>query len=90
MAGQSSSTVVHFSWEELYMAALQETDSTRLPELVSVAAGTLFDRLLVLTASRGNEIEVRAVEDALGSLAVLKRENDSASRAKGAACDRST
>ena len=67
------------------MAALQETDSTRLPELVSVAAGTLFDRLLVLTASRGNEIEVRAVEDALGSLAVLKRENDSASRAKGAA-----
>ena len=58
MAGQPSSTVFHFSWEEIYMAALMETDSTRLPELIKVAAGTLLDRLLVLTASRGNESEV--------------------------------
>ena len=72
------------------MAALLETDSSRLPELIKVAAGTLLDRLLMLTASRGNEIEVGAVEDALGSLAVLKRENDSASRAKGAGCCSST
>jgi hypothetical protein len=78
MAGQPPSIVPHFSWEELYMAALMETDSTRLPELIRVAAGTLLDRLLMLTASRGNESEVGAVEDALGSLAVLKRENDSA------------
>jgi hypothetical protein len=85
MAGPHSWTISHFSWEEIYMAALLETDSTRLPELIKVAAGTLFERLLVLTASRGNESEVGAVEDALGSLAVLKRENDSASRAKGAA-----
>jgi hypothetical protein len=85
MARQHSSTVFHFSWEDLYMAALLETDSSRLPELIKVAAGTLFDRLLVLTASRGNEGEVGAVEDALGSLAVLKRENDSASRATGVA-----
>ena len=85
MAGEPSTTVFHFSWEEIYMAALMETDSTRLPELMNVAAGTLLDRLLMLTACRGNEIEVGAVEDALGSLAVLKRENDSASRAKGAA-----
>jgi hypothetical protein len=84
MAGQPSSTVPHFSWEEIYMAALLEADTSRLPELIKVAAGTLLDRLLVLTASRGNESEVGAVEDALGSLAVLKRENDSASRAKGA------
>ena len=60
------------------MAALLETDSAQLPELIKVAAGTLLHRLLVLTASRGNESEVGAVEDALGSLAVLKRENDSA------------
>jgi hypothetical protein len=85
MARQHSSTVFHFSWEEIYMAALMETDSSRLPELMNVAAGTLLDRLLVLTASRGNEIEVGAVEDALGRLAVHKRENDSASRAKEAA-----
>jgi hypothetical protein len=85
MAGPPSSTVFHFSWEEIYMAALLETDSTRLPELIKVAAGTLLDRLVVLTANRGNESEVGAVEDALGSLAVLKRENDSAFRAKGAA-----
>jgi hypothetical protein len=85
MAGSPSSTGFHFSWEEIYMAALQETDNTRLPELIKLAAGTLLDRLLVLTASRGNESEVGAVEDALGSLAVLKRENDSASRTKGAA-----
>jgi hypothetical protein len=85
MAGTQSSIVSHFSWEEIYMAALLETDSTRLPELMKVAAGTLLERLLVLTASRGNESEVGAVEDALGSLAVFKRENDSASRAKGAA-----
>jgi hypothetical protein len=85
MAGQTLSSVSHFSWEEIYMAALLETDSTQLPELIKVAAGTLLDRLLVLTAGRGNESEVGAVEDALGSLAVLKRENDSASRAKGAA-----
>jgi hypothetical protein len=85
MAGPLSSTVFHFSWEEIYMAAVLETDSTRLPELIQVAAGVLLDRLLVLTGSRGNENEVGAVEDALGSLAVLKRENDSASRAKGTA-----
>jgi hypothetical protein len=85
MAGPDSSTVSHFSWEEIYMAALLETDSTRLPELIKVAAGTLLERLLVLTPSRENESEVGAVEDALGSLAVLKRENDSTSRAKGAA-----
>ena len=84
MARQHSSAVFHFSWEEIYMAALMETDSSRLPELMNVAAGTLLDRLLVLTANRDNESEVAAVEDALGSLAVLKRENDSASRAKEA------
>jgi hypothetical protein len=82
MAGPSSSTVFHFSWEEIYMAALLETDTSRLPDLIKVAAGTLLDRLLVLTASRGNESEVGAVEDALGSLAVLKREKDQTSRAK--------
>jgi hypothetical protein len=59
-------TVFQFSWEEIYMAALMETDSSRLPELLNVAAGTLLDRRLALTASRGNEIEVGAVEDALG------------------------
>ena len=90
MAGPLSSTVFHFTWEEIYMAALLETDSSRFPELLNVAAGTLLDRLLVLTASRGNESEVGAVEDALGSLAVLKRENDSACRAKGAAYGWST
>ena len=67
------------------MAASLETDSSRLPEVLNVAAGTLLDRLLALTASRGNGIEVGAVEDALGRLAVLKREHDSASRAKEAA-----
>ena len=91
MTGPPSSTVFHFSWEEIYLGRdlhggpLLETDSAQLPELIKVAAGTLLNRLLVLTASRGNESEVGAVEDALGSLAVLKRENDSASRAKGAA-----
>jgi hypothetical protein len=67
------------------MAALLETDHSRLPQPLNVAAGTLLDRLLVLTASRGNETEVGAVEDALGRLAVLKREHDSSSRAKDAA-----
>jgi hypothetical protein len=85
MARQHSSTVFHFSWEEIYMAALLETDSSRLLEPLHVAAGTLLDRLLALTASRGNESEAGAVEDALGSLAVLKRRNDSASRATGVA-----
>ena len=85
MAGRHSSTVFHFSWEEIYMAALLETDSSRLRELLNVAVGTLLDRLLVLSASRGNEVEVGAVEDALGRLAVLKREHDSAARAKEAA-----
>ena len=83
MAGPSSSTVFHFSWEEIYMAALLEPDTSRLPDLIKVAAGTLLDRLLVLTASRGNESEVGAVEDALGSLAVLKRENDSDIQGEG-------
>ena len=55
MTGPPSSTVFHFSWEEIYMAALLETDSAQLPELIKVAAGTLLNRLLVLTASRGNK-----------------------------------
>ena len=68
MAGPLPSTVFHFSWEEIYMAALLETASAQLPELIKVAAGTLLHSLLVLTTSRGNESEVGAVEDALGSL----------------------
>ena len=83
MAGKPSSIVPKFPWEEVYIAAMLETDSARLPERMRVAAGALLLRLLDLTAIRGNEKEVEAVEDALGRLAVLKREIESSKRLDG-------
>ena len=77
MAGKPSSIVSQFPWEELCKAAFLETDRALLPERISVAARTLLLRLLDLTAGRGNESEVGAVEGALGNLAVLKRESES-------------
>lgn len=75
MAGKPSSIVPKFPWEEVYIAAMLETDSARLPERIRVAAGALLLRLLDLTVIRGNEREVEAVEDALGRLGVLKSES---------------
>jgi hypothetical protein len=71
MAGKPLSTVPQFPWEVAYMEVLLETDNARLAELISVAQGTLLLRLLEL--AKGSEREVQAVEDALGSLAILKR-----------------
>ena len=78
MAGKPSivpKIVPKFAWEEVYIAAMLETDGARLPERIRVAAGALLLRLLDLTVIRGNEREVEAVEDALGRLGVLKSES---------------
>ena len=75
MGGKPLSTVPQFPWEVAYMEVLLETDNARLAELISVAQGTLLLRLLEL--AKGSERELQAVEDKLGSLAILKRTRES-------------
>jgi hypothetical protein len=62
-------------WEEIYKAALLETDTRKLPESLQAAKATIDDRLQVLQADHGGTPEERqAISDALAGLNVLRRE----------------
>jgi hypothetical protein len=82
MTGQRSPIPPRFPWEKLYIATVLEADNARLPERVKEAEETLSVRSLKLKDSAENEAELRAIEDALRTLAVLKRERLTASRTK--------
>jgi len=61
-------------WQRQYQAALMELDRKKLPERVLEAENAIFQRLQSLAVSRNGMAERQAIEDALGSLRVLKRE----------------
>jgi len=82
MTGQRSPIPARFPWEKLYIATVLEADNARLPERVKEAEETLSVRSLNLKDSAENEAELQAIEDALRTLAVLKRERLPTSRIK--------
>jgi hypothetical protein len=69
-----SKAPVNFPWEELYFAAVLETDNSKLKQRISAAVIALLSRLNELSSEREDEVELRAVEDALGKMSKLKRE----------------
>jgi hypothetical protein len=73
--------VPEYPWEEPYITAMLEADKERLPERIRVAQGTLLLRLFELTACRGNETEVQAVEDALRGLEIIAQRSESSKTA---------
>jgi hypothetical protein len=79
--GHEPHIVPEYPWEEPYITAMLEADKERLPERIRVAQGTLLLRLFELTACRGNETELQAVEDALRGLEIIKQRSESSKTA---------
>jgi hypothetical protein len=55
--------------------ALLELDSEKLPKLVVAAETAIFKRLQAIAQSSDHQPERQAIEDALATLRVLKRNN---------------
>ena len=66
-----------YVWEELYKAAILETDDTKLPNCVQAAKAAIDARLYEWQLDQGGTLEERkAISDALSSLSVIRREFD--------------
>jgi hypothetical protein len=70
-----SSKILYPEWQAEYHAALLELDPKRLFERVTAAETAIFDRLQAMSHNSDGHAERQAIEDALPSLRVLKREN---------------
>ena len=80
MTGQRAPISARFPWEKLYIGTVLEADAVRKPERIKIAEETLVARSLELKDNAEHKEEFQAVEEALRSLAVLKRERLAASR----------
>jgi hypothetical protein len=70
-----SSKILYPEWQAEYQAALLELDPKRLFERVTAAETSIFNRLQAMSHSSDRHAERQAIEDALASLRVLKRDN---------------
>jgi hypothetical protein len=77
MTDQSSTSpkILYPEWQPAYQAALLELDPKQLMGRVTVAETAIFNRLQALSNSTDSQAERHAIEDALGGLRILKREN---------------
>jgi hypothetical protein len=66
--------ILYPEWQADYQAALVELDPQKLPERVQAAETAIFKRLQAISQNTDNQAERQAIEDALASLRVLKRE----------------
>jgi hypothetical protein len=74
MSAQPSSPTFRFPWEAAYLAAILETDESRLQARISVSEEQMLARRYFLTKCKDYDAEKFAIEDALRALAVLKQE----------------
>jgi len=74
MAAQPSLPPFKFSWETSYLAAVLETDDSRLQERINVAEAQLLSRTSTITSDEKDQYERVAILDALHGLAMLKGE----------------
>ncbi len=66
-----------YVWEELYKAAILETDDTKLPNCVEAAKAAIDTQLREWQVDHGGTPEERqAISDAISSLSVIRREFD--------------
>lgn len=73
-----------YVWEELYKAALLETDNQKLPNRSRTAKAAIDARLHGLQSENGGTPEERqAISDALAGLNVIRRELERRSQETG-------
>jgi hypothetical protein len=70
-----SSKILYPEWQAEYQAALLELDPKKLFERVTAAETAIFNRLQAMSHTSDGHAERQAIEDALASLRVLKRDN---------------
>ncbi|MGA7291471.1 MAG: hypothetical protein WBW53_15960 [Terriglobales bacterium] len=61
-------------WKKLYQQALIEVDQTRLGERIAAAETAISNRLRAIDGNSHDHTERQAIEDALSSLRILKRD----------------
>jgi hypothetical protein len=61
-------------WQTLYLAAMMETDNTKLFPKLNEAEAAIFNRLQALSTAKNCQEERTALDDAIRSLRVLKRD----------------
>ena len=71
----SSPKILYPEWQHAYLAALVELDRKTLLERVTAAETAIFNRLQAISQNSDSHAERQAIEDALASLRVLKRDN---------------
>jgi hypothetical protein len=69
-----SPQILYPEWQADYQAALLELDPAKLLQRLTEAETAIFKRLQIISQSSDSQIERQAIEDALASLRVLKRE----------------
>ena len=74
-ASRSSPNIVYPEWQHEYQAALLELGNEKLRERVGAAETAIFNRLQAISEGSNHTAERQALEDALASLRVLKRDN---------------
>ncbi len=74
-AGPGSPKILYPDWQNEFQAALLELDHAKLLERVKAAETAIFNRLQALSQSADSQAERQAIDDALASLRVLKRDN---------------
>ena len=67
------------TWEQLYKAAVLETDNGKLPQLIDQARTAINARVKELSMDGNNPSELQALEQALQSLKVVHQERCSGS-----------
>jgi hypothetical protein len=70
-----SPKILYPAWQHEYQAALLELDPKKLLERVTAAETAIFNRLQAISRSADTHAERQAIEDALASLRVIKRDN---------------
>jgi hypothetical protein len=70
-----SPKILYAEWQNEFQAALLELDTEKLRERVAAAETAIFNRLQAISGGSNHTAERQAIEDALASLRVLKRDN---------------
>jgi len=71
----ASPKILYPEWQHELQAALSEHDREKLLEQVRTAEAAIFNRLQAISQSPDHEAERHAIQDALASLRILKRDD---------------
>jgi hypothetical protein len=70
-----SPKILYPTWQPEFLAALVEIEPKQLLERVTAAETAIFNRLQALSQSTDSRSERQAIQDALASLRVIKRDS---------------